>query len=42
MDNLRKQPVTLLSTVVLVGLVLGLWVARAPTSYSGKFLFIGE
>ena len=42
MDKITKWPVVLLSACVLCGLILALWVARAPTSYTGKFPIIGD
>jgi hypothetical protein len=42
MDKIIKRPVTLLSAFVLAGLVIALWVARAPTSYTGKLPIVGD
>lgn len=42
MGKIIKRPVTLLAVFILAGLVIALWVARAPTSYTGRLPIIGD
>jgi len=37
-----KDPVVRLALITLAGLILALWIARAPTSYTGKLPLIGD
>ncbi|MBB2708432.1 hypothetical protein N2597_22485 (plasmid) [Rhizobium sophoriradicis] len=40
--TLLKDPVVRLALITLAGLVLALWIARAPTSYTGNLPLIGD
>ncbi|MER9018277.1 hypothetical protein [Mesorhizobium sp. M0898] len=42
MDKIIKRPVALLSAFILAGLAIALWIARAPTSYTGKLPVVGD
>lgn len=37
-----KDPVVRLALITLAGLILALWIARAPTSYTGKLPLVGD
>ncbi|WP_457662539.1 hypothetical protein [Sinorhizobium medicae] len=37
-----KDPVVRLALITLAGLVLALWIARAPTSYTGELPLVGD
>ncbi|WP_342147987.1 hypothetical protein [Methylorubrum sp. SB2] len=39
---LRGEPILYFSLLLALGMVLCFWIARSPTSYTGKLPFIGE
>lgn len=41
-DTFLKDPIVRLALITLAGLILALWIARAPTSYTGKLPLIGD